>query len=180
MVGTEGNQSKVPGALDGGGHRALVLGADAGLAARFYLPPVGHVPAKAVGILVINVFDMVDAEAAYLSAAVIARPPSAESARPAARPSTARSVASASGPASAWTVAATLLSARSAAAWAIAATLLPAGSGAVSAAGPRPLRRTCSCLLCRHVNSPSATWYRVWSVFAGPEARGRKVCQLPG
>ena len=99
MVGTEWNQRKVPSPLDRGGHRALVLGADAGLAAGLYLPPVGHVPAKAVSVLVVYVLDMVNAEAANLSAAVVARPASSESTRSAAR--------SPAGPASTWTVSTT-------------------------------------------------------------------------
>ena len=178
MVGTERDEGEVPGALDGGGHRSLVLGAHAGLSARLYLPPVGHVPAKAVGILVVNVFDAVNAEAADLSATVIARPSASE--RPSSRSSAAPVSATASGPAaparaiaaagasSAWTVSAALLSAGpSTAARAIASASGPAAPARAiaallrAAAGPRPLRLLRSCLLCRHINSPSATWYGV-------------------
>lgn len=161
VVGTERNQRKVPGPLDRGGHRALVLGADASLAAGFYLPPVGHVPAKTIYILVVNVINLVHAEAANLSAAVVARPASAESARPSTGSASTRTIASTSGSASAaWTIASTAGSA--ATAWTIASLLR-------AATGPRPLRLLRSCLLCRHINSPSATWHGVLSVFAGPE-----------
>ena len=177
MVGAERDEGEVPGALDGGGHRSLMLGAHAGLAARFYLPPVGHVPAKAVGILVVNIFDAVNAEAADLSATVIARPSASE--RPSSRSSAAPVSATASGPASttwaiaasgassAWTVSAALLSAGPAASRAIASASGPAAPARAiaallwAAAGPGPLRLLRSCLLCRHVNSPSATWYGV-------------------
>ena len=202
VVRTERDQSKMPGALDGRGHRALVLGADPGLAARLYLPPVGHVPAKAVSILVINVFDMVNTEAANLPATVITRSSSAESAsRPAPRTvssasrsaatsatrtvsSTAtRTVSTPAGPAAtsatrtvpstAARTIATLLSAGSATAtWTIAAALRPARS--------RTLVRWSSCLLRCHINSPSATWHCLKSVFAGPEASGYRICRLPG
>ena len=189
VVGTEWNQRKMPGPLDRGGHHALALGTDAGLAAGLYLPPVGHVPAKTIYILVVNVFDLVNAEAANLSAAIVARPASAESARPSTGSAASRTVAATTGSASAsrtkaaatgsasaaWTLAALLRAAGSAsAAWTIASTRLRA------ATGPRPLRLLRSCLLCRHINSPSATWHGVLSVFAGPEVQRSNMLRLPG
>ena len=179
VVGTEWNQRKVPRPLDCGGHRALVLGADARLAAGLYLPPVGHVPAKAVSILVINVLDMVHAEAANLSAAVVARSASAESARPSAGSAPARTVAAATGPAPASRTIAATAGPAATATWTVSAALLGTAGSASTAwtiaallratTRPRSLGRACSCLLCRHINSPSATWHGVLSVFAGPE-----------
>ena len=87
MVGAERNEGEVPGALDGGRKRALVLGAYAGLAPGLYLPAVGHVSPEAVGVLVVYVFDVIYAEPANLAAGVVSGPaaPAAEaSARSAA------------------------------------------------------------------------------------------------
>ena len=155
MVRTERDQSEMPGALDGRGHRALVLGADPGLSARLYLPPVGHVPAKAVNIFVINVFDTVNAEAANLPATVIARPAASESAaRPAAgtvsttgSASATRTVATATGPAaSAGTVSAATGSAASAG---TIAALLSAGPATAARAIAAALRAARSRTLAR-------------------------------
>jgi hypothetical protein len=80
----------MPGALDGSCQGTLVFGADTGLAPGLDLPAVGHVSAEPIGILVVNELDVIDAEAADLSTAVVARSaaPAAESA---ATTTTARS-----------------------------------------------------------------------------------------
>ena len=103
MVGAERDERKVPGAFYRRRQRALVLGADAGLAPGFYLPAVRHVSPEAVGVLVVNVFDVIYAEPANLAPGVVARPaaPSAEaSARAPSGPSAARTPARSAGPAS--------------------------------------------------------------------------------
>ena len=90
MVRAEWDQGQVPGALDGGRKSALMLGAHTGLAPGLDLPPVRHVPAEPIGVFVVDVLDVIDAESAYLSTAVVAR-----SAAPAAEPSARSSSGSA-------------------------------------------------------------------------------------
>jgi cytoskeletal protein RodZ len=132
MVGTEWNQRNMPGPLYGRGHRALVLGANPGLAAGLYLPSVRHIPAKAVGILIVNVFDMVNAEAAYLSTAIVARPSVTEPAS--ATTGSATTTAARTVSASATTGSATTTAARtvSASATTGSATTTAATAGTVS------------------------------------------------
>ena len=81
MVRAERNQGQMPGALDGGRKSALMLGAHTGLAPGLDLPSVRHVSAEPIGVFVVDVLDMIDAESAYLSTAVVAW-----SAAPAAEP----------------------------------------------------------------------------------------------
>ena len=71
MIGTEGYQRQMPCAFDRVRERALVLGADTGLAPRLDLPPVGHIAAESLYVFVVDVLDVVDAEPAYLPAAVV-------------------------------------------------------------------------------------------------------------
>jgi hypothetical protein len=64
---SEGEQCKVPGALDRRRQRALMFGTGAGLAARLDHPTVGDEAAHAWNVLVIDVLDAVDTEAAHLA-----------------------------------------------------------------------------------------------------------------
>ena len=142
MVWAKWDQGQMPCALDGGCQGALVLRADTGLSSGLYLPAVGHVPAEAVGVLVVDVLYVVNAEAADLPTAVVSGPaPSA--AESSARPSTG----SASAGPSAW--ASRSRSGRSP--W----------PGAGRSTGPRPggsawpwAGRWWSASLCRHLHSP--------------------------
>ena len=54
----------MPGTLDGGAQQPLMLGANSGLAGRFYLGPVRNEPTNPVHILVVNAFDVLNAEGA--------------------------------------------------------------------------------------------------------------------
>ena len=64
----------MPGSLDGGAEGTLVLGADAALATRFNLGPVGNVAAQALEVLVVNVLDVFHTEGAHPTAGGVASP----------------------------------------------------------------------------------------------------------
>ena len=83
MVGDEGDQRNVPGPLNGGAERPLVLGAHAGAAAGLDLGPVGNEPPDPVDFLVIDVLDVLDAEGADPAAG--REPPAGPPARPSSR-----------------------------------------------------------------------------------------------
>ena len=78
VAAREGEHGQVARPLYGEGERSLVLRADAGLAAGLYLRLVGEVTPYGGEVLVVDVLDLVDAEAADLSAGVVpgAPPPS--------------------------------------------------------------------------------------------------------
>lgn len=84
MVGDEGNQGEVAGALDGEAQGPLVLGADSGAAARLDFGPVGDEPPDFVDVFVVDEFDVFDAEGA--DAAAGDEPPAGASAGASARP----------------------------------------------------------------------------------------------
>jgi hypothetical protein len=93
VIGAERYQGEVSRALDSICQRALVLGANPGLAAGLHLPPVGYVTSEAFDIFVVYVLDMVDAEAADLPAAVVPGPPTPPEAASASGPASARASA---------------------------------------------------------------------------------------
>src|SRR5689334_13262490 len=64
----ERQQGDVARLLDGIGQPPLVRGADAGNAARHDLAALGHEGVQQLHILVVDVVDLLDAEAAYLLA----------------------------------------------------------------------------------------------------------------
>ena len=59
------------GALDGDSQRALVSGAGAGHTAGQYLRTLGHIAAESGDILIVDVLDLVNTEAAYLATASV-------------------------------------------------------------------------------------------------------------
>ena len=84
MAAGEGQHGQVAGPLYGQGEHALVPGADAGLAAGLNLRLVGEVAPYGGDVLVVDVLDLVDAEAANLPARVEpgATPPCSSRRRP--------------------------------------------------------------------------------------------------
>ena len=65
-VGHERNQCDVAGPLNRKSQSSLMLGTDPGTEPGFYLRSIGNEPAYPVHVLVVDVFDVVDAEGAYL------------------------------------------------------------------------------------------------------------------
>ena len=81
MRPARGQHRQVASPLDGSRQLPLMLGADTRLPPRLYLGLVGNVPDQHVHVLVVDVGDVVGAEAAYLAPGVIPAPATA-SARP--------------------------------------------------------------------------------------------------
>jgi len=76
-------QCQVAGTLDGHRELALMLGAGSCLPPRANLSPVGQVVAQYVDLLVIDMFDLLFAEATGLASPAV--PPATATAAPAAR-----------------------------------------------------------------------------------------------
>ena len=68
LVSHVGQQGDVPCALDGDGQLTLMGSAGTGGTAGQDLAALGQVTAELSGILVVDVLDLIDAEAAYLLA----------------------------------------------------------------------------------------------------------------
>src|SRR5579859_3031485 len=87
VFGRKGQHGQLPGALEGDVQRALMRGARARLAARFDLAAFREEPPQAAEILVVDLFDLVDAELADLaSGGEFSATARTEFARSAARP----------------------------------------------------------------------------------------------
>ena len=74
LLGDEGQQSDLTGALDGLGQLALMHGAGTGGAARQDLGALGDEAAQLGGVLIVDILALVNAELAHLFALAV-RPP---------------------------------------------------------------------------------------------------------
>ena len=100
MVWAEWNESQVPGALNCIRQGTLVLGANARLATGLNLPTIRHVPPEPIGFLVVDVLDVIYAEAADLAPTIVSWPAAAPASETAATAARTSSRPTASGPAS--------------------------------------------------------------------------------